>query len=63
MRTADKCGCARTSDFQSQILEALENLIAETERTDNPRDMGVGQDADVMVKARAAVLKAKHENG
>lgn len=38
-----------------QIVEALKDLVAETERCDRPGLYGVASDDDVMTKARAAL--------
>jgi hypothetical protein len=41
------------------LLAALKALVDRTERMDNPSDMGVGADEDVMVAARVAIDRAE----
>lgn len=42
-----------------ELLAALKALVAETERCDNARDMGVNEYDDVMDQARAVIAKAE----
>lgn len=44
---------------RAALIEALRNLITATERADNPGDMGVSTDDDVMKAARAVLAKAE----
>jgi len=61
-RLAVACEIIRArAECDRDLLAALKALIAATEASDNPSDMGVSSDEDVMVAARAAVAKAEDQ--
>lgn len=61
-RTGECEGNARLIAAAPTMLESLKALVAETERCDNPALMGVGSEAEVMQKAKAAITSAEGES-
>lgn len=48
-----------SNPIAAQLLEALKNLVAETERRDNTVDQGVSQHSEAMAIARHVIAKAE----